>query len=374
MRKGRLVGAGIISAIIVVIIVIASAYIPGDTKLPSAQDGSADDQIADNDTKATSAGTIRQVLTLRTDLSGSTVIADRPFFLQLRDTNDQQANGTLNATEALTIAGARLADVDVRTFEAGRPMAAWTAVETSDGVEGLLDHSGSTYFEIAEEATTLIMVIVSVPGSYSIEVNTSDAANGTALAPPVTMNISVGNPATEYLFDRPQIYTEFSGEWTMYTANSTSKVFSIGAGTTALWKAAESYPARYNWTVTVINPDHMTSDPDLERYNSGDPTLDPANLVNTSVDSTWSWGVGSPLHVVWDPAGGVRLEGSAVTTPTTKELTQGGTRAAWLDGTWEASGNGEMFFHQTGHYVFLFTLTKDGRAVSAPLVLETIVA
>jgi hypothetical protein len=252
-------------------------------------------------------------------------------------------------------------------------MGLWSPVDTPEGAEGPLNRSGSTYFRIADEATVLIMVIFNVPGSYAISVNATDAENGTELAPPVTMNIAVGEAAVQYLFGRPAIDTEFSADWPLHMSNGTSTAFTVGADTAALWRE-ETYPERYDWTVTVINPDRMTSDADLARYNDGDPTLDPADLVNTSVDSTWSWGVGSPLHVVWGPADGVRLEGSAVTTPTTKELTQGGTRAAWLDGTWEPSGNGEMTFHQAGHYIFLITLTKSGQAVSAPLLLETIVS
>jgi hypothetical protein len=353
---------------------IASSYAPRGPDLPSAQDGSSDDQVADDDAKATSAGTIRQVMTLRTDLGGSVVSVDRPFFLQLRDSTDSAANGTLNATEVLKIAGARSADVDARTFEAGKLMTSWSPTDTDDGVEGLLVRSGSAYFEIDGESTILIMVIISAPGSYSVSVNATEAANGTPLAPPVTMDITVQAAASQYLFNEPEIQTEYTGDWMSFVSNSSSMTFSIGAKTTDLWKATETYPTLYNWTVTIINPDHMTSDDDLARYNTGDPTLDPANLVNTSVDSTWSWGVGSPLHVIWGPADGVRLEGSAVTTPTTKELTQGGTRAAWLDGSWEAYGDGEMNFHQSGHYIFLFTLTKNGQAVSAPLVVETVVS
>lgn len=360
------------TAFIVVVMVAASFYLPSGRDLPPAQGGSPDDHIADNDTKATSAGTIRQVMTLRTDLSGSSLVADRPFFLQLRESTGPEAKGAVNTTEVLSIAGTRPTEVDVRTFEAGRPMTPWSPIDVPDGSEGRLVRSGNVHFEIDNEATVLIMVIIRAPGTYVVKVNASDAVTGTSLAPPVTMSITVGN-AAPYLFERPELDTEYSGEWMLNAVNGTSTAFSVGARTTALWKD-EIFTSQYSWTVTVINPDHMTSDADLAKYNAGDPTLDPADLVNTSVDSTWSWGVGSPLHVIWDPANGVRLEGSAVTTPTSKELYQGGTRAAWTDGTWEPSGSGEMTFHQTGHYIFLITLTKGGRAVSEPLMLESMVS
>ena len=123
---------------------------------------------------------------------------------------------------------------------------------------------------------------------------------------------------------------------------------------------------------TVINPDGMIAYDDLAPYNTGE-VLDPTNLVNTSADSTWWEGSGYPFHVIWDSNSGVSLEGSAVTTPTTKELYQGGTQAAWKEGTWKPYGDGGLTFHQTGHYIIMFTLTKNGQAVSAPLVLETIV-
>jgi hypothetical protein len=371
LRKGSLIAIGVVSAIIVIAVIIASSYVPVDTGLPPAQNGSGDDQVADDDSKATSAGTIRQVMTLRTDLSGERVTVDRPFFLSLKDSTDSAANGTLNATEVLKVSGASPADVDVRTFEAGSLMTSWMPMETADGAEGTIYRSGSAYFEIDGDATVLIMVIISAPGTYSVSVNASDAVNGTSLAPPVTMDIAVEDAVTPYLFAELG-FTEYSGEWTDHVANSSSMSFTLGAKTTDLWKS-EAYSTRYNWTVTVINPDGMIAYDDLAPYNTG-AVLDPANLVNTSVDSTWWEGSGYPFHVIWDSDSGVSMDGSAVTTPTVKELTQGGgIRAAWMDGTWEPYGDGGMTFHQTGHYVIMFTLTKNGVAVSAPLVLETVV-
>ena len=373
MKKGRLIGAGIVAVLIILATVTASLYLPGGRDLPPAQGGSPDGNISDNDTKATSAGTIRQVMTLRTDLSGSSLVADRPFFLQLRDSIGPEAKSNVSATEMLTISGIGPKEVEASTYEPGRPLTSWHPIDVPDGSGGLLVRSGKIHFEIDDEATVLIMVIIRAPGTYEVSVSASEAITGASLAPPVKMNVTIEG-SVPYLFERPALDEEFSGKWSIYVFNSTSTTFNIGARTTALWKDTESYPARYGWTIAVINPDHMTFDIDLAKYNTGDPTLDPADLVNTSVDSTWSWGVGSPLHVVWDPANGVRLEGSAVTTPTTKELTQGGTRAAWADGTWEPSGSGELTFHQVGHYIFLITLTKDDRAVSEPLILESIVS
>lgn len=354
-------------------IVIASSYLPKGLNLAPSQDGSGDEHVSDDDSKATSAGAIRQVMTLRTDLSGGAPTVDRPFFLQLRDSIDSTANGTLNATEVLKVAGASSSQVDARVLEAGRPMAAWTPADTADGVEGALLRSGSAYFEIDNETTALVMVIISAPGTYSISVNASDAADGTALAPPVTMDVKVGEPATPYLFSTPAIDTEYTGEWSTEMSNGSSMVFSIGAQTTDQWKATRAGVTLYNWTVTVINPDGMIAYDDMGPFNQGSGTADPTTLINTSVDSMWSWGIGLPHHVVWNAQHGVRLEGSEVSTPTPYEVT-GGTYAAWSAGTWEPTGSGEMAFHQAGHYIFLFTLTKDGQAVSAPLVLETVVS
>lgn len=372
MRKGTLIGVGTVSAIIVVLIVLASYYVPDSSDLSPAQNGSAGDQIADNDSKVISIGKIRQVMTLRTDLGGSPVVIDRPFFLQLKDSSD---NGTVNATEVLKVAGARSADVDVRTYSTDGPMVAWSPVDTPDGVEGPLNRSEGLQFQIDDDAAVLIMITIRTPGAYSISVNASDAANGTSLAPPVTMGIVVEDAAVPYLFTAPEIRTEYTSGWMLYVANGSSMPFTIGARPTDLWQESRPVtPTPYNWTVTVIDPDGLMAYDDLVPFNQGIANLDPTSLVNTSVDSTWSWGMGSPYHVVWDSANGVRLEGSNITTPTTKEMYNGGTQMAWHDGTWEPSGNGEMTFHQAGHYIFLLALTLNGRAVSAPLVLETIVS
>ena len=104
MKKGRLIGAGIVAVLIILATVTASLYLPGGRDLPPAQGGSPDGNISDNDTKATSAGTIRQVMTLRTDLSGSSLVADS-FFLQLRDSIRPEAKSNVSATEMLTISG-----------------------------------------------------------------------------------------------------------------------------------------------------------------------------------------------------------------------------------------------------------------------------
>ena len=64
---------------------------------------------------------------------------------------------------------------------------------------------------------------------------------------------------------------------------------------------------------------------------------------------------------------------AAVTTQRPRSLPRAAP-AAWADGTWEPSGSGELTFHQVGHYIFLITLTKDDRAVSEPLILESIVS
>ncbi|MDW5561848.1 MAG: hypothetical protein SA339_01370 [Methanomassiliicoccus sp.] len=373
MRKGSLIGIGIVSAIIVVAVIVASSYGSGGPRLSAAQDGSGDDHLADNDTKATSAGAIRQVMTLRTDLSGSVIVSDRPFFLQLRDSIDP-GNGSVVATEVVKVTGGVLGDVDVRTFEAGSTTTSWSPVNATDGVEGALTRAEGIYFPIVGNVTTLMMITIGVPGTYTVSVNATDAVNGTSLAPPVTMSIVVQGAAASYLFDRPSVSPGYMSEWSLRMSNGSSMSFTVASNTTPLWKSTEVYPAMYNWTVTVINPDGMIAYDNLSEYNAGNPTLDPANLINTSVDSTWSWGVGSPLHVIWDHTHGARMEGSAVTTPTTKELYQGGTQAAWADGTWEPYGDGDVTFHQTGHYIFMFTLTKNGQAVSEPLVLETIVS
>lgn len=371
MRKGSLIGLGVVSAIIVAVVIIASLYSPGDSGLTPGQNGAGDNHVSDNDSKATSAGTILQVMTLRTDLSGNKVTVDRPFFLQLRDSS---ANGILNATELLKVTGASSADVDVRTFDPSKLMTPWSPVDTPDGVEGTLYRSGNAYFDIDNDSTVLIMVTISIPGAYSISVNATDTVNGSALAPPVTMQLTVESAAAQYLFTRPVIDTEYSSGWMQYMDNGSSMPFTIGAGTTGLWKSTRGPITTYDWTVTVIDPDGLIAYDDLVPYNQGIATVDPTGLVNTSVDSTWSWGINLPYHVVWDHRDGVRLEGSNITTPNMKEITQGGTQAAWADGTWEPSGYGEMTFHQAGHYIFLLTLTKNGQAVSAPLVLETIVS
>ncbi len=374
MRKGSLVSIGIVSAIIVVIIVIASSYIPGDRDLTPAQDGTRDDQVADDDSKATSAGTIRQVMTLRTDLSGSSVVVDRPFFLQLRDSLDPEGDASVTATEVLKIAGASPDDVDVRTYDADSLMTAWSPVDAEDGAAGVLLRSGSERFEIASEATVLIMVIISAPGTYAISVNATDAADGNALAPPVTMEVTVDGPAVPYLFSTPAIDTEYSAGWMRSVSNNSVMPFTIGAQTTDRWKETKAGVTMYNWTVTIINPDGMIAYDDMAPFNQGGGTADPSVLVNTSVDSMWSWGKGLPHHVVWNAQHGVRLEGSEASTPTPYEVGSGGTYAAWMAGAWEPIGSGEMAFHQTGHYIFLLTLTKDGQAVSPPLVLETVVS
>ncbi len=61
-------------------------------------------------------------------------------------------------------------------------------------------------------------------------------------------------------------------------------------------------------------------------------------------------------------------------TPTGKELTYGGGAwDAWTRGVWQPEGSGYITFHQAGHYLFIFTLTKNGQAVSPPLVKEVTV-
>lgn len=353
---------------------IASSYVPGGRDLPPAQDGTRDDQIADDDSKATSAGTIRQVMTLRTDLSGSSVVVDRPFFLHLRDSLDSEGGVAVTATEVMKVAGASPTEVDVKTYDSDSLMAAWSPVDAADGAAGTLLRSGSAQFEIASEATALIMVTISAPGTYAISVNATDAANGTSLAPPVTMEVTVDGPVVPYLFSAPAIDTEYSAGWMQFVSNNSVTPFIIGAETTEHWRATKAGVTMYNWTVTIINPDGMIAYDDMGPFNQGGGTADPTSLVNTSVDSMWSWGKGLPRHVVWNDQHGVRLEGSESSTPTPYEVGSGGTYTAWTAGTWEPYGDGEMAFHQTGHYIFLFTLTKDGQAVSAPLVLEAVVS
>lgn len=353
-----------------IVVVIASTCFPGGRDLTSAQDGTRDDQVADDDSKATSMGKIRQVMTLRTDLSGSSVAVDRPFFLQLRDSLTPGSNTSVTATEVLKVAGGRLGEVDARTYEAGRLMTSWAPVNVTDGIEGAISRSGSVIFNIGDETVTIIMMTIHAPGTYAISVNASDAVDGTSLAPPVTMNVTVQDAAVPYLFDRPEVDMEYMDGWSSYMGNGTSLDFALKAATTALWKETEPYSTRYNWTVTVINPEGMIARDDMIPYNTG-ALLDYSGLVNTSVDSAWWGGSGHPFHVIWDRTSGVRMEGSAITTPT--EL-GGGVWAAWMNGSWTPHGDGTMIFHQTGHYIFLFTLTKNGQAVSPPLVLETLVS
>ncbi|MBI0582626.1 MAG: hypothetical protein ISF22_00205 [Methanomassiliicoccus sp.] len=377
MGKKMLAGVLAVTAMLITVAFV-SPWLTGGVDLSPAHDGSGDDLVADTDKKASSTGTIRQEMSFRSDLSGDRIRVNVPFFLDLRETVAPGSSAPINATGLLEIVGARSSEVDVRTYQGDRPTSKWTPFDADGGVRGYLPHDGSIYFDITNTTatSTLIMVVIATPGNYSISVNTTDARSGQGLAPPVSMEVAVEATATPYLFGAPRVVDEYGNEWMILMTNGSSMFFELTAPTTGMWAQTDQphYRTYYNWTVTVINPEGMSSDDDLARYNTGDPTIDQSGLLNTSIDSAW-YGMGSSSnHVVWDRTIGVRLSGSNASTPTAKEFAYGGaTWMEWNDGTWQPRGSGETTFHQTGHFIFLITLTKNGQAVSAPLILETIV-
>lgn len=326
---------------------------------------SAVDQNTDDGISARADG--RQELIVRSDLTGSAgpFLVGQPLFLQLCASS---TNGTA-FSDVLYVDGASFSDVQVRTFRPDGLSPPWEPVEDARGVHGALPGSGD---EAAPWGTngTLIMMSFGRVGDFSLEA-ANNAANGDRMGVSSKVNVSVIEAA--YFFDVPRLGELSTTGWLDSLATGKEMNFTISASTTELWRTTENWTAYYNWTVSVINPEGMVGG-DLAKYNTGALNVDQGDLERTSVVSAWENGYNTVFYTSWTGEGGLRLTGDAAMTPNGKQITYGGgVWDAWTKGVWQPEGAGHITFHQAGHYLFVFTLTKNGQAVSPPLVQEVTV-
>jgi hypothetical protein len=309
----------------------------------------------------------QQGLIVRSDLTGSggPFLVGQPLFMQL-------SNGSTNSaalSDILYIDGANPSDVQVRTLGPDGLSPSWGPVGDARGVHGALPGSGNGTTSVVENST-LIMISFNRAGDFSLEA----ACN--SMDGPISVSTKVNVSVTEaaYLFDMPRLGDGSAGGWVASLAKGEEMNFTISAPTTTLWHETEKWTSFYNWTLSVINPEGMVVGGDLTKYNTGALNLDKVDLERTSVVSSWESGFNSAFYTGWAGEGGTRLTGNAAMTPNGKQLTYGGgVWDAWTKGVWQPEGIGHLTFHQAGHYLFVFTLTKNGQVVSPPLVQEVAV-
>lgn len=319
------------------------------------------DQDTDDATSPMAEG--RQQLTVRSDLTGSEgpFLIGQPIFLNL---SGGPTNGTA-FSDVLYVYGAGSSDVQVRTFRPDGLSPPWEPVEDARGVHCVLSGSGDETASWGANGT-LIMMTFSRAGDFSLEA-VNNSANGDRTG--VTPQVKVSVVEAAYLFGTPRLGNLSTAGWKDFIAQGEEMNFTISASTTELWRTTENWTTYYNWTVSVINPEGMVVGGDLTKYNTGALNLDQGDLDRTSVVSAWENGYNTVFYTSWTGEGGTRLTGNAAMTPNGKQLTYGaGTWDAWTRGVWQPEGAGHITFHQTGHYMFVFTLTKNGQTVGPPLV------
>jgi hypothetical protein len=359
MRKKRLAGLSLALIVLTVFVLIVTA-------IPFGRDP-ASVQAADGDSATSGLS-----LTVRTDLTGTAgpVAVGRPVFVQLNDGSG--ASGPAATETMLYVDGVRSSDLEVRVYRSDEPCAAWVPSEDAQGVHGILpkDDAGAGQ---GSNGSGLLVVAFSQPGHYALEAVPVDTASGEPAGQPARVEVEVEQAS--YLFEAPTLGPWSTSGWQERIGVGSEMNFSIASNTTDLWRRTENWTEHYNWTVTVINPEGMVVGGDLAKYNTGALNLDRGDLNRTSVVSAWENGYNSVFYTVWDNTTGVRLSGAAAMTPTGKEITYGGgVWDAWTKGTWRPSGVGYITFHHDGHYLFVFTLTKDGRVVAPSLVQEVVVS
>jgi hypothetical protein len=307
-------------------------------------------------------------MSIRSDLTGDGPYrVGQPIFLQI---DDGPPKGMASVT-FLYVGGASTSDVQVRTLQRDGLSPPWEPVKGTWAEQGALFRSNS---EASLESLndTTIMINFTRSGNFSLKALPENGSTERMTLGSAAVNVSVID--TAYLFGVPRLGNWSNAEWSNSIAVGEEMNFSIASNTTDLWRRTENWTSFYNWSVAVINTAGMVVGEDIAKYNTGALNLDRGDLERTSVVSAWENGYNSVFYTLWDNTTGVRLTGDAAMTPTGKEITYGGTAwNAWTRGVWEPSGAGYVTFHQAGHYLFVFTLTKDGQVVSPALVQEVVV-